>query len=119
VLPCRCKLTQPSKLLQTQWPTLSSVQFQTTVAYSLKDTARVSSILRQPKDFAHVVSNIMPSRVRSAAAVEVLWRIDCIHQRTKDGGKGAAEVATESDVAVEFLRGAEATAKVLSHLEAS
>lgn len=57
------------------------MQFRETVAYSLKEAARVSSILRQPKDFAYVVSNIMPSRVQAAAAVEVLWRAHYIVQR--------------------------------------
>lgn len=57
------------------------VQFQTTVAYSLKDSTRVASMLRQPKDIGTVLPNIMPMRAQAAASVELLWRVDSLERR--------------------------------------
>lgn len=57
------------------------VQFQTTVAYSLKDSTRVASMLRQPKDVGTVLPNIMPMRAQAAASVELLWRVDSLERR--------------------------------------
>lgn len=103
------------------------VQFQTTVAYSLKDSTRVASMLRQPKDIGTVLPNIMPMRAQAAASVELLWRVDSLERRKvtdKSAGASAMQAvmqpaggASDAAARAEAFLAAAATADIARRTE--